>query len=353
MQIDLPEVMAEVREAFERYERALVTNDVAALDGFFRDDARTMRYGVGENLYGYRSRSRPSVPRAHRSAWRARAPRRSSPRIGRDFAVASTLFHRTAWQGRTADADLGAFPGRLARGCGARERHRCPRIVTERPWQTRSVQRRSAHGYRWPACRLRRRPRPGPRGRAGVRRHRQVWTTPAFSSRSPIASRCARRRRSSAASIPTAKPLWGIPFAVKDNIDVAGLPTTAASPTFAYTPNANAHVVERLLAAGALMIGKTNLDQFATGLVGVRTPYPVPLQRHRSQHRAGRIELRLGGGGGARAGGLRARHRHGGLGTRAGRAQQHRRAEAVGRRRLDHAAWCRPAGRSTVSRCSR
>src|SRR6476659_2186359 len=74
-----------------------------------------------------------------------------------------------------------------------------------------------------------------------------------------------------------AKPLWGIPFAVKDNIDVAGLPTTAASPTFAYTPNTNAHVVERLLAAGALMIGKTNLDQFAAGLVGVRTPYPVPL----------------------------------------------------------------------------
>src|SRR4029079_12774893 len=76
---------------------------------------------------------------------------------------------------------------------------------------------------------------------------------------------------------PVAKPLWGIPFAVKDNIDVAGLPTTAASPTFAYTPNTNAHVVERLLAAGALMVGKTNLDQFAAGLVGVRTPYPVPL----------------------------------------------------------------------------
>ena len=76
---------------------------------------------------------------------------------------------------------------------------------------------------------------------------------------------------------PVSRPLWGIPFAVKDNIDVAGLPTTAAAPAFAYTPNANAHVVARLLAAGALMIGKTNLDQFATGLVGVRTPYPVPL----------------------------------------------------------------------------
>ena len=72
------------------------------------------------------------------------------------------------------------------------------------------------------------------------------------------------------------KPLWGIPFAVKDNIDVAGLPTTAACPAFAYTPKTNATAVERLVAAGAIPIGKTNLDQFATGLVGVRTPYPVP-----------------------------------------------------------------------------
>ncbi|MBS0241596.1 MAG: allophanate hydrolase [Proteobacteria bacterium] len=75
---------------------------------------------------------------------------------------------------------------------------------------------------------------------------------------------------------PIAKPLWGVPFAVKDNIDVAGLPTTAAAPAFAYTPEKSAHAVERLIAAGALMIGKTNLDQFAAGLVGVRTPYPVP-----------------------------------------------------------------------------
>ncbi|MCW3039852.1 MAG: allophanate hydrolase [Solirubrobacterales bacterium] len=68
-------------------------------------------------------------------------------------------------------------------------------------------------------------------------------------------------------------PLAGVPFAVKDNIDVAGLPTTAACPGFAYTPPATAPVVQRLLDAGALLVGKTNLDQFATGLVGTRSPY--------------------------------------------------------------------------------
>jgi len=69
--------------------------------------------------------------------------------------------------------------------------------------------------------------------------------------------------------------LYGLPFAVKDNIDVAGLPTTAACPDYAYKPAENAPVVQALLDAGAILIGKTNLDQFATGLVGVRTPYGV------------------------------------------------------------------------------
>lgn len=72
------------------------------------------------------------------------------------------------------------------------------------------------------------------------------------------------------------RPLFGLPFAVKDNIDVAGLPTTAACPAFAYSPGRTASAVERLLAAGAVLVGKTNLDQFATGLVGVRSPYGVP-----------------------------------------------------------------------------
>lgn len=75
---------------------------------------------------------------------------------------------------------------------------------------------------------------------------------------------------------PVRYPLWGLPFAIKDNIDLAGAPTTAACPAFAYSPERHATVVARLIAAGAVPVGKTNLDQFATGLVGVRTPYPVP-----------------------------------------------------------------------------
>jgi allophanate hydrolase len=71
-------------------------------------------------------------------------------------------------------------------------------------------------------------------------------------------------------------PLLGIPVAVKDNIDVAGLPTTAACPAYAYTPTRDATSVARLRQAGAIIIGKTNLDQFATGLVGVRSPYGIP-----------------------------------------------------------------------------
>jgi allophanate hydrolase len=71
-------------------------------------------------------------------------------------------------------------------------------------------------------------------------------------------------------------PLFGIPLAVKDNIDVCGFATTAACPDFAYRPAADAAAVARLRQAGAIIIGKTNLDQFATGLVGVRSPYGVP-----------------------------------------------------------------------------
>lgn len=72
-------------------------------------------------------------------------------------------------------------------------------------------------------------------------------------------------------------PLYGIPFGVKDNIDVAGLDTTASCPAYAYRPDRHAFVVERLIRDGAIVIGKTNLDQFATGLVGVRSPYGIPV----------------------------------------------------------------------------
>jgi allophanate hydrolase len=72
---------------------------------------------------------------------------------------------------------------------------------------------------------------------------------------------------------PASLPLYGIPFAIKDNIDLAGTPTTAACPDFAFTPKASATMVQKLIDAGAIPVGKTNLDQFATGLVGTRSPY--------------------------------------------------------------------------------
>jgi len=84
---------------------------------------------------------------------------------------------------------------------------------------------------------------------------------------------------------PAAQPLYGVPFAIKDNIDLAGVPTTAACPQFAYTPVESSPVVQRLLEAGAIPIGKANLDQFATGLVGTRSPYGTP----RNPFRAGVI----------------------------------------------------------------
>jgi hypothetical protein len=99
MEIDLPEVVAEVRQAFEKYERALVSNDVATLDTQFRDDPRTIRYGAGENLYGY---GEIQAFRAARSpAGLARTLARTViTAYGRDFATASTLFRRTTAPGK-------------------------------------------------------------------------------------------------------------------------------------------------------------------------------------------------------------------------------------------------------------
>jgi allophanate hydrolase len=81
------------------------------------------------------------------------------------------------------------------------------------------------------------------------------------------------RARALMAQGPEGLPLYGIPFAIKDNIDLAGCPTTAACPEYAYVPSHSAFVVRRLLDAGAIAVGKTNLDQFATGLNGTRSPY--------------------------------------------------------------------------------
>ena len=99
MDVDLPEVVAEVSAAFERYEQALVSNDVAALDAMFRDDPRTIRYGGGENLYGY---GEIKAFRAGRSS--TGLARTLSKTVittyGRDFAIASTLFQRVSAPGK-------------------------------------------------------------------------------------------------------------------------------------------------------------------------------------------------------------------------------------------------------------
>ena len=99
MDIDLPEVVAEVRQAFDRYEKALVTNDVDTLGALFRDDPRTIRYGVGENLHGF---SEIAAFRAARSpAGLARTLSRTViSTYGRAFAVASTLFERSTTPGK-------------------------------------------------------------------------------------------------------------------------------------------------------------------------------------------------------------------------------------------------------------
>lgn len=99
MQIDLPDVVAEVAFAFERYEQALVSNDVATLDALFHNDARTIRYGIGENLYGHAEVAAFRVRRSPHNLARTRA-RTLITTYGRDFAVASTLFYRDSAAGK-------------------------------------------------------------------------------------------------------------------------------------------------------------------------------------------------------------------------------------------------------------
>lgn len=107
---------------------------------------------------------------------------------------------------------------------------------------------------------------------AGLRAHGDAAL---FISLKPEAEALAEAERLQAEG-PRGRALWGVPVAVKDNIDVDGLPTSAACPAYAYTPERDAGAVARLKAAGAIVIGKTNLDQFATGLNGTRSPYGTP-----------------------------------------------------------------------------
>jgi len=99
MEIDLPEVIAEVKAEFDRYEKALVSNDVATLDAMFRDDPRTIRYGSFENLYGFKEIM--AFRAARPSAGLARSLSRTViTTYGRDFAVASTLYDRPSFPGK-------------------------------------------------------------------------------------------------------------------------------------------------------------------------------------------------------------------------------------------------------------
>jgi hypothetical protein len=99
MQIDLPEVVAEVKAAFDRYEKAMVANNVATLDALFHDDARTIRYGSSENLYGYETIKSFRAARSPAGLARTLSQTVISS-YGRDFAVASTLFHRASAPGK-------------------------------------------------------------------------------------------------------------------------------------------------------------------------------------------------------------------------------------------------------------
>ena len=96
---------------------------------------------------------------------------------------------------------------------------------------------------------------------------------PVWISLVPRETALARARELEHDPAPAARPLYGVPFAIKDNIDLEGLPTTAGCPAYSYSPKRSAFLIERLLDAGAMPIGKTNLDQFATGLVGTRSPH--------------------------------------------------------------------------------
>ncbi len=121
---------------------------------------------------------------------------------------------------------------------------------------------------------------------AGARPEAWTLVVPAADLEATAAA-LARELAECGAAVFKRKPLFGVPFAVKDNIDIAGLPTTAGCPAFAYTPDETAFAVQRLIDAGAILIGKTNLDQFATGLVGTRSPFGAVRQVNRPEYVSG------------------------------------------------------------------
>ena len=195
-------------------------------------------------------------------------------------------------------AHRSALPKDCRRGCGGRWLLSCFSTLQEPPAPqphcevtgigTKGARRTRLPGPRQHGAFRDRNGRRNPR-RLSQRRCRRPRTSSRAALRASApttirrsSSRCARKPRSSPRRATLARagdkslPLYGIPVAVKDNIDVEGLPTTAACPAFAYRPSKDATAVARLRAAGALILGKTNLDQFATGLVGVRTPYGIP-----------------------------------------------------------------------------
>jgi len=102
--------------------------------------------------------------------------------------------------------------------------------------------------------------------RTEVHREKNIWII-------PPSEKLVQKYIDRLTAYDPALPLWGIPFSIKDNIDLAGVETTAACPAYVYTPQESAPVVQKLILAGAIPVGKTNLDQFATGLTGTRSPY--------------------------------------------------------------------------------
>ena len=353
MDVDLPEVVAEVRAGL----RAL------------RAGARQQRRGDARRAVPPRRAHHPlrhrartstatrrsprSAPGARRSASCARRSRTVITTYGRDYArrLHAVSSPDAGRQGRPPDADLGAFPGRLARGRRARQHHRC------------AAARPDAHGTA-----------PEPTSPIDIGGLHAAY---ARRARSRARSSIACSRRSTAAADPgifisladrkeraqggaEARPLRsdgqaavGHPLRRQgqhrrrgpaDHGRLSGLRLHAQGQR---APRSSA-----LLAAGALLIGKTNLDQFATGLVGVRTPYPVPQERLRSRPSC-------------RADRARARPSRWRWAWCRSRSAPTRRARAACRRasttssassrrwaRCRPGAWCRPAARSIASPCS-